>query len=115
MKRTKIFLAVFALSGMFYNGQAQETKTEVKDSVTSDGTVRKTIKMEVKSAEDLQNLFKMLGNGNVQVTNKSADAQQKKGTVTTLNQVQGRLMESNGDKTLHAKSYLNRQAPVNLC
>lgn len=111
MKRTKIFLAVFALSGMFYNGQAQETKTEVKDSVTSDGTVRKTIKMEVKSAEDLQNLFKMLGNGNVQVTNKSADAQQKKGTVTTSNQVQGRLMESNGEKTLWAKSYLNRQAP----
>ena len=70
MKKSKIFLAVFALLGMFYNGQAQNTK-EVKDSVDSDGNIRKTIKMEVKSMEDLQNLFKAFGGVNVKETGKS--------------------------------------------
>lgn len=108
MKKSKIFLVVFALLGMFYNGQAQETKTEVTDSVGSDGTVRKTIKMEIKNAEDLQNLFKALG-GNVQITNKSADNKPK--TQVTKVSPEDRPMESNGDKKLFAKSYLNRQAP----
>ena len=56
MKKSKIFLAVFALLGMFYNGQAQNVK-EVKDSIDRDGNVRKTIKMEVNSVEDLQNQY----------------------------------------------------------
>lgn len=106
MKKSKMILVVFALLGMVYNGQAQNVK-EVKDSVGSDGKVHKTIKMEVKSAEDLQNLFKALG-GNVKVTNTSADNKQK-ATVTV--KTDSRPMETNGDKKLFAKSYLNRQAP----
>ena len=101
MKKSKIFLVVFALLGMFYSGQAQETKTEVTDSVMSDGSVRKTIKMEVKNAEDLQKLFKTLG-GNVQVTNKSTDNKPK--TQVTKVSPEDRPMESNGDKKLFAKS-----------
>ncbi|WP_018337887.1 TlpA family protein disulfide reductase [Butyricimonas synergistica] len=93
MKKSKIFLAVFALLGMFYNGQAQNVK-EVKDSIDRDGNVRKTIKMEVNSVEDLQNLFKAIGGGNVK-TNAPAGAKQ----------------ETNGDKKLYAKSFLNKKAP----
>ncbi|WP_065219150.1 MULTISPECIES: TlpA family protein disulfide reductase [Butyricimonas] len=104
MKKSKIFLVVFALLGTFYHGQAQNVK-EVQDSVGSDGKVRKTIKMEVKSMEDLQNLFKALGGGNVKVTNTSAGSKQE--TTATKNTREG---ESNGDKKLHAKSWLNREA-----
>ena len=101
MKKSKIFLAVFALLGMFYNGQAQNTK-EVKDSVDSDGNIRKTIKMEVKSMEDLQNLFKAFGGVNVKETGN------KQETTVTKNNRKG---ETNGDKKLYAKSWLNREAP----
>ena len=75
MKKMKVIVAVFAVLSMFYNGRAQDVKVEKTDTL-GNGQVRKTIKVEIKNAEDLQNLVKAIG-GNVQVMNKSVVNQPK--------------------------------------
>lgn len=74
-------------------------------TLLGNGQVRKTIKVEIKNAEDLQNLVKAIG-GNVQVMNKSV-VNQPKIQVKKVSP-EDRPMESNNGKQLWAKSYLNR-------
>lgn len=107
MKKMKVIVAVFAVLSMFYNGRAQDVKVEKTDTL-GNGQVRKTIKVEIKNAEDLQNLVKAIG-GNVQVMNKSV-VNQPKIQVKKVSP-EDRPMESNNGKQLWAKSYLNWAAP----
>ena len=103
MKTTKFLLAACILAGFSSSGIAQNV--EVKTD-TVGKQVRKTVKMGVKSAEDLLKLF---GGANVKVSNDNGNAK-KQSKVATLSPEE-RPMESNGDKKLYAKSYLNRAAP----
>lgn len=103
MKTTKFLLAACILAGFSYNGIAQDV--EVKTD-TVGKQVRKTVKMEVKSAEDLLKLF---GATNLKVTNGKENTKMQ--SKVSMLSAEERPMESNGDKQLYTKSYLNRAAP----
>lgn len=103
MKRMNFLFTSLMLLGLSYNGMSQD----VTVSTETDGEqVRKTVKMEVKSAEDLLKLF----SGVKVKINDTTNVSKFKSQIAKAAPSE-RPMESNGDKKLFAKSYLNRVAP----
>lgn len=103
MKKNKFLFVALILLGLSYNGMSQDSTM----SIEKDGQqVHKTVKMEVKSMEDLLKLF----NGVKVEISDTTKVSKSQSQVAKLSPAE-RPMESNGGKTLFAKSYLNLVAP----